>query len=116
MVAPVVDYASNVWMHACKIVSAYAIYRVQRVGAQAIIGSFINVATAVAEAKAHIATIHERFWRRASKLWVDIHSLPRTNPVQNLLRGIKAFRCFISPLRRIADVCRELPKDTIEGI
>jgi ribonuclease HI len=116
MVAPVVDYVSNVWMHACKTVSAYAIHRVQRVGAQAIIGSFTNVATAVAESEAHIATIHERFWRRASKLWVDIHTLPRTNPVRNLLRGIKAFRRFISPLRRIADVCRELQKDTIEVI
>ncbi|RKK21135.1 hypothetical protein BFJ66_g17708, partial [Fusarium oxysporum f. sp. cepae] len=116
MVAPVVDYASNVWMHACKTVSAYAIHRVQRIGAQAIIGSFTSVATGVAEAEAHIATIQERFWRRASKLWVDIHTLPRTNPVRNLLRGIKAFRRFISPLRRIADVCRELPKDTMEVI
>jgi ribonuclease HI len=116
MVAPVVDYASNVWMHACKTASAYAVHRVQRVGAQAIIGSFTSVATAVAEAEAHIATIYERFWRRASKLWVDIHTLPRTNPVRNLLRGIKAFRRFISPLRRIADVCRELPRDTMEII
>lgn len=74
------------------------------------------MATGVAEAEAHIATIHERFWRRASKLWVDIHTLPRTNPVRNLLRGIKAFRRFISPLRRIADVCRELPRNTTEVI
>ncbi|RKK76153.1 hypothetical protein BFJ68_g18054, partial [Fusarium oxysporum] len=116
MVAPVVDYASNVWMHACKTASAYTIHRVQRIGAQAIIGSFTSVATGVAEAEAHIATIHDRFWRRASKLWVDIHTLPRTNPVRNLLRGIKAFRRFISPLRRIADVCREVPKDTMEVI
>ncbi|KAG6996665.1 RNA-directed DNA polymerase from mobile element jockey [Fusarium oxysporum f. sp. conglutinans] len=116
MVAPVVDYAPNVWMHACKTVATYAIQRVQRIGAQAIIGSFTSVATGVAEAEAHIATIQERFWRRASKLWVDIHTLPRTNPVRNLLRGIKAFRRFISPLRRIADVCRELPKDTMEVI
>ncbi|SCO54574.1 related to reverse transcriptase [Fusarium fujikuroi] len=116
MVAPVVDYASNVWMHACKTVATYAIQRVQRIGAQAIIGSFTSVATGVAEAEAHIATIHERFWRRASKLWVELHTLPRTNPVRNLLRGIKAFRRFISPLRRIADVCRELPKDTMELI
>jgi hypothetical protein len=116
MVAPVVDYASNVWMHACKTASAYAIHRVQRIGAQAIVGSFTSVATGVAEAEAHIATVHERFWRRASKLWVDIHTLPRTNPVRNLLRGIKAFRRFISPLRRIADACKELPRDAMETI
>jgi hypothetical protein len=103
-------------MHACKTVLAYAIQRVQRIGAQGIIGSFTSVATGVAEAEAHIATTQERFWRRASKLWVDIHTLPRTNPVRNLLRGIKAFRRFTSPLRRIADVCRELPKDTMEVI
>ncbi|EXL65262.1 hypothetical protein FOPG_18503 [Fusarium oxysporum f. sp. conglutinans race 2 54008] len=82
MVAPVVDYASNVWMHACKTASAYAVHRVQRVGAQATIGSFTSVATGVAEAEAHIATIQERFWRRASKLWVDMHTLRRTNPVR----------------------------------
>ncbi|KAH7462749.1 hypothetical protein FOMA001_g18433 [Fusarium oxysporum f. sp. matthiolae] len=116
MVAPVVDYASNVWMHACKTASAYAVHRVQRVGAQAIIGSFTSVATGVAETEAHIATIYERFWRRASKLWVDIHTLPRTNPVRNLLRRIKAFRRFISPLRRIADACKELPRDAMETI
>jgi hypothetical protein len=28
IVAPVIDNASNVWMHACKTVSLYAIYRV----------------------------------------------------------------------------------------
>jgi hypothetical protein len=43
------------------------------VGAQAIIGSFISEATGVAEAEAHIATIYEQFWRRISKLWVDIY-------------------------------------------
>ncbi|RYC77763.1 hypothetical protein BFJ63_vAg19363, partial [Fusarium oxysporum f. sp. narcissi] len=116
MVAPVVDYASNVWMHACKTASAYAVHRVQRVAAQVIIGSFTSVATGVAEAEAHIATIYERFWRRASKLWVDIHTLPGTNPVRNLLRRIKAFRRFISPLRHIADACKELPRDAMETI
>ena len=116
MVAPKVDYASNVWMHACKTRPAAAIQRVQRLGAQAIIGSFTSVATGVAEAEAYIATIYERFWRRASKLWVDLHTLPRTNPLRSLPRGIKAFKRFISPLRRIADVCKEIPKGTMEVI
>ncbi|EGU72733.1 hypothetical protein FOXB_16761 [Fusarium oxysporum f. sp. conglutinans Fo5176] len=91
MVAPVVDYASNVWMHACKTASAYAIHQVQRVGAQAVIGSFISVATGVAEAESYIATIHERFWRRASKPWVDIHTLPQTNPSETSYEGSKLF-------------------------
>ncbi|KAF5973804.1 reverse transcriptase, partial [Fusarium bulbicola] len=100
MVAPVIDYASR---SGCMRAKPYRL-------------SFASVATVVAEATAHIATIQEKFWRRASKLWVDIHTLPRTNPVRNLLREIKAFRRFRSPLRRIADVYRELPKDTMEFI
>ncbi|KAJ6136898.1 hypothetical protein N7497_012150 [Penicillium chrysogenum] len=35
------------------------------VGAQAIVGTFLTVATSVAEAEAHIATAQPRFWRRA---------------------------------------------------
>ncbi|OQE67429.1 hypothetical protein PENNAL_c0172G09561, partial [Penicillium nalgiovense] len=66
-VAPVVDYASNVWMHACKDRAMGPINRVQRVGAQALVGTFLTVATRVAEAEAHIATAQHRFWRRALK-------------------------------------------------
>lgn len=57
-VAPVVDYASNVWMHAFKNKNIGPINRVQRVGAQAIVGTFLTVATSVAEPEAaHIATV-----------------------------------------------------------
>ena len=57
IVTSVVDYASNVWMHAFKDRAIGPINRVQRVGAQAIVGTFLTVATSVAEAEAHIATI-----------------------------------------------------------
>lgn len=67
-VAPVMDYASNVWIHAFKNQSIGPINRVQRVGAQAIVGTFLTVATSVAEAEAHIATAQHRFWRRAVKM------------------------------------------------
>ncbi|KAJ5117633.1 hypothetical protein N7448_011265 [Penicillium atrosanguineum] len=60
-VAPVVDYASNVWMHTCKDKAMGPINRVQRVGAQAIVGTFLTVATSVAEAEAHIATARHQF-------------------------------------------------------
>ncbi|KAG0152951.1 hypothetical protein PDIDSM_55550 [Penicillium digitatum] len=60
-VAPVVDYASNVWMHACKDKAMGPINRVQRVGAQAIVGTFLTVATSVAEVEAHMATAQHRF-------------------------------------------------------
>jgi hypothetical protein len=55
-VAPVVDYASSVWMHAYKDKLMGPINRVQRVAAQAIVGTFRTVATSVAEAEAHIAS------------------------------------------------------------
>lgn len=42
-VAPVVDYASNVWMHACGCKGMALINRIQRVGAQAITGAFRTV-------------------------------------------------------------------------
>ncbi|CEJ62807.1 Putative Remark: Mars [Penicillium brasilianum] len=83
MVAPVVDYASTVWMHACKDKASGPINRTQRVGAQAIIGTFLTVATSVAEAEAHIAAAQRRFWRRAVKMWTDIHTLPETNPLRS---------------------------------
>lgn len=44
-VAPTVDYASNVWMHACRDKLVRPINRVQRIGAQAIVGTFLTVAT-----------------------------------------------------------------------
>ncbi|KAJ5152544.1 hypothetical protein N7492_009824 [Penicillium capsulatum] len=86
-VAPVVDYASNVWMHACKDKAMGPINRVQRVGAQAIVGTFLTVATSVAEAEAHIATAQHRFWRRAVKMWTDLHTLPETNPLRRNTGG-----------------------------
>ena len=55
MVSPVVDYASNVWRHACIYKAAKMLDRVQRIGAQAITGAFRTVATSVAEAEAHIS-------------------------------------------------------------
>jgi hypothetical protein len=94
-VAPVVDYASNVWMHACKDKGMGPIHRVQRVGAQAIVGTFLTVATSVAEAEAHIATARRRFWKRAVKMWTDIHTLPGTNPLQKIppLTTVSCSRC-----------------------
>jgi hypothetical protein len=53
----VVDYASNVWMHAFKDRAIGPINRVQRVGAQAIVGIFLMVAISIVEAEAYIATI-----------------------------------------------------------
>jgi hypothetical protein len=67
-VAPVVDYASNVWMHARKCKGTALMNRVQIFGAQAIMGVLRTVVTVVAEAEASIYTVSERHKERATKL------------------------------------------------
>ena len=116
-VAPVVDYASNVWMHACKDKAMGPINRVQRVGAQAIVGTFLTVATSVAEAEAHLATVQHRFWRRAVKMWTDIHTLPETNPLRRNTARIKKFRRYHrSPLYQVADALKNIEMERLETI
>ncbi|GFF99290.1 probable transposable element [Aspergillus udagawae] len=116
-VAPVVDYASSVWMHACKDKAIGPINRVQRVGAQAIVGTFLTVATSVAETEAHIASAQHRFWRRAVKMWTDLHTLPETNPLRRNTARIKKFRRFHrSPLYQVADALKSIEMETLETI
>ncbi|EAQ90175.1 hypothetical protein CHGG_06794 [Chaetomium globosum CBS 148.51] len=116
-VAPVVDYASNVWMHVCKNKLAGPINRIQRVAAQAIVGTFLTVATSVAEAEAHIASAQDRFWRRAIKLWTDIHTLPYTNPLRRNTSQMRKFRkSHRSPLYQVADTLKDIAMDELETI
>jgi hypothetical protein len=67
-VAPVVDYASNVWIHACGYKGIALMNRIQRLRAQAVTGVFRTVATLVAEAEASIRTVSERHVERSMKL------------------------------------------------
>ncbi|CRL30028.1 Nematode reverse transcriptase-like [Penicillium camemberti] len=116
-VALVVDYASNVWMHALKNQNMGPINRVQRVGAQAIVGTFLTVATSVAEAEAHIATARHRFWRRAVKMWTDLHILPETNPLRRNTDRIRKFRRYHrSPLYQVADALKNIEMESLETI
>ncbi|KAJ6436766.1 Chromo domain protein [Purpureocillium lavendulum] len=117
MVTPVVDYASNVWMHACRYKRVGPINRVQRVGAQAIIGTFMTVATSIAEAEASIPSAQERFWRRAVKMWTDLHTLPSTNPLRNATKSIRKFKRFCrSPFYELATALNDIPVDELETI
>ena len=101
-VAPVIDYASNVWKYAGGAQADAMINRVQRIGAQAITGTFRTVAIAIAEAEADIRTVKERHDERALKLWISIATLPDTNPLKRA--ETKSFRRFISPLQRTARI------------
>lgn len=93
------------------------INRVQRIGAQAIVGTFVTVATWVAEAEAHIPSAQERFWKRAVKLWTDIHALPDTNPLRrNTSRMRKFRRQYRSPLYEVAETLKDIEMEQTETI
>jgi hypothetical protein len=113
-VAPVVDFASSVWMHACGEKATQYLNRVQKTGAIAITGAFRTVATAVAEAEANIRTFRERHMEKATKLWVDIHTLPETSPLAKL--RTTTTRRFVSPLQKIAQAQQETAIDQMETI
>ena len=78
-VAPVMDYASNVWMHACQYRTASPVQRVQRIGAQAVVGTFMSVATCVAEAEAHIRSAQDEILEEGDQD-VDRHAHPTRHP------------------------------------
>jgi hypothetical protein len=88
--------------------------RVQTPGAIAITGAFRTVATAVAEAEASIRTFRERHKERATKLWVDMHTLPDTNPLAKLRTTLT--RRFVSPLQKIAQAQQETSTNRMETI
>lgn len=113
-VAPVVDYASSIWMHACGAKGTQYLNRIQKHGAIAVIGAFWTVATAVAEAEAGIQPFHNRHMEKAIKLRIDIQTLPESNPLVKL-RTITTRR-FRSPLQRIAQSLESTACERIETI
>jgi hypothetical protein len=91
-----------------RIISKDPSIGVQRIGAQAIVGTFLAVATSVAEAEACIAPVQDRYWRRIIKPWTDIHTLPDTNPLRrNTSRMRKFRRQYRSPLYEVAEVLKD---------
>jgi hypothetical protein len=88
--------------------------RIQRIGAQAVTGALRTVATAVAEAEASIRPVRERFAGRAMKLWVNLRTLPETNPLSKL--NTRELQRFTSPLQRIAHAHQNTSTDMMEVI
>ncbi|KAG7126046.1 hypothetical protein HYQ44_001086 [Verticillium longisporum] len=113
-VAPVVDYASCVWMHACGETLVRSLNRVQNVSAQSIVGTFRTVATVVAEAEASIPTVRQRFATRATTFWIGMHALRRNHPLVSATTH--STRRFTSPLQRIAAAHEGIPVDNTETI
>ncbi|KAJ6441005.1 reverse transcriptase [Purpureocillium lavendulum] len=113
-VAPAMDYASTVWMHARRAKETGWLNKAQRIGAQAVIGAFRTVATAVAEAEASIPTIEERHRQAATRLCVDLRTLPQTHPLAALRN--KASRRYLSPMQGIASVVAKASTERMEVI
>jgi ribonuclease HI len=98
-VAPVMDYASNIWHHACTQGPTAPLIRAQRIGAQAVTGAFRTVSTAIAEAEACVRTIEERHRKKAVSFYANLQCVSSNHPARKLLTRV--FRRFTSPLQRI---------------
>ena len=114
-VAPVMDYASNVWIHACDKKTLTNMNRVQKIGAQAITGCFRTVATAVGEAESSIRTIHEQHVEKAVQFWTNITTLPRNHPLSRVASGRECKR-FTSPLQKIRKTVKNISVGRMETI
>src|SRR5438128_404564 len=101
-------------MHACGGSTMAAIDRVQRIGAQTNTGACRTVSIAIAEAEASIRSVRERHSERATKLWVNLRTLPKTNPLSRL--GTRVFQRFTSPLQKIARAHQDTPTNRTEVI
>jgi hypothetical protein len=108
------DYAASVWMHCCGEKALSWLNRAQKIGATAITGAFRTVAAAVVEAEASIHPIRERHAQAAVRLWIHIHTLPKTHPLA--LKKIRMTARFTSPLQKIAKVAEGARVDHMETI
>jgi hypothetical protein len=96
-------------------IAAVPINRVQKIGAQAIVGTSMTVATSVAEAEATIPTVEDRLWKRVIKMWTDIHALPDTNPLRRNTSRMRKFRKqYRSPLYQVADKRKNIAMEEME--
>ncbi|KAM3066458.1 hypothetical protein ACMFMG_012228 [Clarireedia jacksonii] len=77
----------------------------------------MTVATSVAEAEATIPTVEDRLWRRAIKIWTDIHALPDTNPLRRNTSRMRKFRKqHRSPLYQVAEKLKGFAMEEMETI
>ena len=113
-VAPVVDYASPIWMHARGTKETAAMEKVQRIGAQAVVGAFKIISRIIAESEASLKPVEERHREKAIKMWFNKKTLPVSNPIKKL--EIKNFRRFVSPLQKLAKMMEAGETGDIETI
>ena len=93
VVAPTVDYAASAWFARGRWGTQDHITRlnrVQRLGAQAIIGAFRMVSTAVLQDEAGLEPVESRLAWRTARHTLDARSLPRTHPLWAIMNTMQA--------------------------
>ena len=98
-VAPVIDYASSIWIHTLGPSTTKVIRQIQKLGGQAITGAFDSVAGAIIEAEAYISPVKAKQGKKALKTLIDLHALPSHHPISRL--SFRPCKKFVSPLQRI---------------
>jgi hypothetical protein len=73
---------------------------VQRVGVQVITGAFRIAITAILEIEASIPTIRQYYTQAGTKLYINLHTLPKTHPLIGL--KILSSQRYISPIKKLA--------------
>ncbi|KAJ6436431.1 reverse transcriptase [Purpureocillium lavendulum] len=108
------DYASNVWTHACGERETVWLSQAQAIGALAVTGAFRSVAAAVAEAEANIEPVLRRHASAAAKTWTSLRTLPREHPLARL--SIRICQRFTSPMQKMARRYRDGTGERLEVI
>ena len=113
-VAPIIDYASSVWMHVLGPASTRTIRQIPKLGGQAITGAFSSVAETISEVEAFISPVRARHWNKAVKTLVDLLTLPANHPMSRL--SLRPCIRFKSPLQRISQEIKGTHTRRLENI
>ena len=97
-VTAVTDYASPVWSPAISGKVKALLDRVQRIEAQSILGMFKSVALPIAEAEASIDSVQLRHEIQLARFWINLHTLPKDNPLWKTQKQLKITKRFCSPM------------------
>jgi ribonuclease HI len=116
-VAPTIDYASFIWSARANERTLKLLEPIQRIAAQAIVGTFRTVALGIAQAEAGIEPLHRRWQRQAHRTWIRWHTLPPKHPFWKSKRHIDMQNTrFVSPLQLHAQHYRSTDVSRVETI
>lgn len=88
-----VDYAASTWYARGRLgVTGHIsrLERIQRMGAQAIIGAFRTVASGVLQDEAGLEAVETRLARKTAKHALDVRALPQQHPLWAVMNGMGA--------------------------